>query len=81
MEEVMLDLADALRERLEIIRNEKSRRDPEKHMARLQMVSDKIETLAAALPKSIDPRLAHYLERHSYDKALELLEGARPSAR
>ena len=75
MKEVIGDLADALRERLKIIRDEDSRREPEKHMARLQTVSDQIEALQAALPRSIDPRLRHYLERRSYDKALEFLEG------
>jgi len=44
-------------------------------MARLQTVSAKIDKLQAALPPSIDPRLAHYLQRRSYEKALELLEG------
>ena len=75
MEDVMFDLAAALRERISIIRDEDSRRYPEKHMARLQTVSAKIDNLQAALPPSIDPRLAHYLQRRSYEKALELLEG------
>ena len=75
MEDVMVDLAAALRERISIIRDEDSRRHPEKHMARLQTVSAKIDKLQAALPPSIDPRLAHYLQRRSYEKALELLEG------
>jgi hypothetical protein len=35
----------------------------------------KIDRLVAALARPIDPRLAHYLQRHSYDKPLELLEG------
>jgi hypothetical protein len=30
--------------------------------------------LQAALPKPVDPQLVHYLERKSYDKALEFLE-------
>jgi len=68
------DLASALRERLAIIGDENSRRDPEKHMARLRENSEKIDNLAAALPKPIDPQLAHFLQRKSYDKALELLE-------
>ena len=34
----------------------------------------KIDSLQAALPQSIDPRLAHYLQRRSYDKALEFIE-------
>ena len=75
MEDVMFDLAAALRERISIIRDEDSRRHPEKHMARLQTVSAKIDKLQAALPPSIDPRLAHYLQRRSYEKALEFLEG------
>ena len=68
------DLATALRERLAIIRDEESRRDPEKHTARLREISEKIDNLAAALPKPIDPQLAHFLQRKSYDKALEFLE-------
>jgi hypothetical protein len=75
MDDVMRDLATALRERVAIIRDEESRRHPETHMARLQTVSAKIESLEAALPQPIDPRLAHYLQRRSYDKALEFLEG------
>jgi hypothetical protein len=68
------NLRDALRERLAIIRDEESRRDPDAHMARLGTVSGKIEKLQAALPQPIDPQLAHYLQRKSYDKALEFLE-------
>jgi hypothetical protein len=74
MNSAILDLAVALRERLAIISDENSRRDPETHTARLREVSEKIEKLEAALPKPIDPQLAHFLQRKSYDKALELLE-------
>ena len=72
---VIADLRDALRERLAIIHDEESRRDEETHMLRLSTVSEKIDKVAAALPRPIDPRLAHYLQRHSYDKALEFLQG------
>lgn len=75
MEKVIVDLAAALRERLAIIRDQESRRDAQKHLGRLQAVSEKIDRLQAALPQPIDPRLAHYLQRRSYDKALEFLEG------
>jgi hypothetical protein len=68
------DLKDALRERLAIIHDEESRRDEAKHLARLRTVSEKIENLQAALPQPIDPQLAHYLQRKSYDKALEFLK-------
>jgi hypothetical protein len=79
MDEAFVDLAQALRERLAAIRDEQSRRDEEKHLARLRAVSEKIEKLQAALPQPIDPRLAHYLQRRSYDKALEFLEGRAAS--
>jgi hypothetical protein len=69
------DLREALRERLAIIGDEESRRDEKKHMARLSAVSEKIDKLEADLPRPIDPQLAHYLKRRSYDKALEFLEG------
>ncbi len=70
----VVDLREALRERLTIIHDEESRRDPETHMTRLSAVSEKINKLEAALPRPIDPQLAHYLKRRSYDKALEFLE-------
>jgi hypothetical protein len=70
----LLSLRDALRERLAIIRDEESRRNEAKHIARLREVSEKIEKLQAALSQPVDPQLAHYLQRRSYDKALEFLE-------
>ena len=74
MENALVDLAQALRERLAVIRDEQSRRDEVKHIARLKAVSEKIEKLQEALPQPVEPRLAHYLQRKSYDKALEYLE-------
>ncbi len=79
MENSIVDLVEALRERLALIHDEQSRRDQEKHLARLQAVSEKIDRLQADLPQPVDPRLAHYLQRKSYDKALEFLERAAPS--
>ena len=80
MENTFVDLKEALRERLAIIRDEESRRDEAKHMARLRAVSEKIEKLQTELPHSTDPRLAHYLQRRSYDKALEFLESRAASS-
>ena len=72
------ELAEALRERLRIVSDESSRRNPDQHMARLHEISDRIESLAAALPQPIPPRLAHFLDRRSYDKALEFLCNGGP---
>ena len=74
MEKILTDLAAALRERLAIIADEESRRDPARHTARLQAISEKIEQLEQQLPPGIDPELRHFLQRRSYTKALELLE-------
>jgi hypothetical protein len=76
MENALVDLAQALRERLAVIRDQQSRRDEVKHIARLKVVSEKIEKLQEALPQPVEPRLAHYLQRKSYDKALEYLEAS-----
>jgi hypothetical protein len=69
------ELAEALRERVQIISDEASRRVPDQHVKRLREISERIGTLAAALPQPIPPRLAHFLDRRSYNKALEFLEG------
>ena len=74
-EKAVFDLKEALRERVAIIHDEASRRDEEAHIARLRVISEKIDKLQATLPRPIDPRLSHYLQRRSYDKALEFLEG------
>ena len=70
-----IELAAALRERRAIIADETSRRDPARHIEKLKAVSEKIEALGKSLPPPVDPQLAHYLARCSYDKALEALEG------
>jgi hypothetical protein len=74
MKNEVADLREALRERVAIIRDEESRRNEAKHIARLRAISEKIDLLQTSLPQPIDPRLKHYLERKSYEKALEHLE-------
>jgi hypothetical protein len=70
------ELAAALRGRLAVIRDTAWRdRDPAGQLARLQEVSTAISDLQRRLPAPVDPNLAHYLERCSYDKALAWLEG------
>ena len=76
MESSLADLAQALRERLSVIQDEESRRDHTRHIDRLRAVSEKIDRLQESLPPSTDPRLKHYLDRKSYDKALEYLEAS-----
>jgi hypothetical protein len=76
MERALANLAQALRERLAVIRDEESRRDQAKHTDRLRAVSEKIDRLQHSLPPSTNPRLKHFLDRKSYDKALEYLEAA-----
>jgi hypothetical protein len=73
MEKKLTELAAALRERLTIIADQESRRDPAQHTERLREVSERIEEIERGLPPTIDPQLRHFLQRRSYDKALDLL--------
>jgi hypothetical protein len=75
MDASLTALVTALRERLAIISDDQSRRDPDRHTERLREVSEKIDRLEQSLPPTIDPQLRHFLQRRSYTKALELLEG------
>ena len=68
-------LAAALRKRLALIADRAFyQRDPTSQQAELQAVSEKITALAAHLPPPVDPQLAHYFQRGSFDKALAFLE-------
>ncbi len=70
-------LAEALRDRLAVIGDrEFYQRDPAGHLDRLKSISAEITVLQQQLPPSVDPKLAHYFERCSYDKALAFLEAA-----
>ncbi|MEQ1852154.1 MAG: hypothetical protein ABMA01_11245 [Chthoniobacteraceae bacterium] len=78
MPDLFAELADALRERLAVIADrDLCTRDPAAHLEKLKSVSEKITQLAAALPRPLDGNLAHYLQRASYQKALDWIE-ARP---
>jgi hypothetical protein len=69
------DLAGALRKRLAVIGDRALREsDPERHLAQLREASEKIDALKAKLPANIHPQLRHYLDRCSYDKALDWVE-------
>ncbi len=79
MKNTAAKLAAALRERLAIVADEESRRDPTKHLERLREISNRLSELESDLPQPVDPRLKHYLARCSYSKALEFLEGTASS--
>ena len=69
------ELATALRERLAAIADrEHYARDAASHLQRLQAASERVTEAQQQLPSPLDPQLAHYLQRCSYDKALAWLE-------
>lgn len=45
----------------------------------LQPLFERIDRLAATLPPETDPELRHFLQRKSYAKAREWLEGCAPA--
>jgi hypothetical protein len=68
-------LAQLLRERLAIIADHSLRdSDPAAHLEKLKDVSLAISSLAKELAPTLPPRLNHFMERASYDKALAFLE-------
>jgi flagellar motility protein MotE (MotC chaperone) len=69
------ELASALGRRIEVIGDRALREsDPERQLAELREVSERIAELQARLPATVHPQLRHYFERCSYDKALEWIE-------
>lgn len=69
------NLAAALRERLDVIADRSGYAvDPAAHLERLKAASERIISLQTQLPAPVDPQLAHFLQRCSYDKALAFLE-------
>jgi len=70
-----LRLAEALRERIAVIRDHALRdRDPALHLEKLKNASERIQVLKEELPPGASPQLAHFLERASFDKALAFVE-------
>lgn len=71
-------LIDLLRRRLEVIGDAVMReRDPEGQLALLQEVSEAISDFHRTRRDSIPPRLNHFLENASLQKALEWAEAER----
>lgn len=68
-------LREALQQRLTVIADREGyQRDASAHLERLKTVSEQITQLSNELPRPVDPQLAHFLQRCSYDKALAFLE-------
>ncbi len=75
MDEFYVTLAEALRERLDVISDRQLReQNPTAHLARLRQASERIEQLKKNLPLNADPMLTHYLDRMSLSKALEFVQ-------
>jgi hypothetical protein len=77
--DVLAELEASLQERRRVIADHGWRdRDPEAHLAALREVSEKIERLSNEAGPVAPPRLRHFLENCSYDKALAFLAEAVP---
>ena len=69
------DLATLLRRRIEVIADHAWReRDPDAHLAALTEVSTRIDQWHKTHADQLPPRLRHFLEGASYQKALEWIE-------
>lgn len=77
--DVLAKLQASLQERRRVIADHGWRdRDPAAHLAALQEVSEKIQALTEEAAPSAPPRLRHFLENCSYDKALAFLAEEPP---
>jgi hypothetical protein len=74
MGEFYSDLAQALRDRLQVIEDKTLQNNPSAHLEKLREASERIDALKTKLPPNADPRLVHYLGRMSLSKALEFIE-------
>jgi flagellar biosynthesis chaperone FliJ len=71
----LTDLRNAIARRLAIVADRAFyNRDPKAHLAALQNAAAETNRHAAALRATMDPTLAHYLDRQSLTKALDWLD-------
>ncbi len=69
-------LESALRKRLAVVADHALRdSDPAAHLESLKFAHRELESQIASLPPETDPRLLHFLERQSYEKAVAFLAG------
>ena len=75
MNDELTKLASLLETRLAVIADHELRdRDPDEQLRQLQEVSGQIAEMHASLEGKIKPRLAHFLESRSYQKALDWIQ-------
>ncbi len=75
------ELANLLERRIQVIGDHEFRdRDAAAHLEKLKTVSEAIVAKHADLKGQIDPRLNHFLENCSYDKALDWVRGLQANA-
>jgi len=73
-------LESQLRKRLKIIADHGWRdRYPAAHLQALQDIAEEIQTTQTAMGRQLPPRLRHFLENCSFDKALAFLETTQDS--
>lgn len=73
-------LKELLKKRLDIIADHAWRdADPAMHLQALQNISVSIDGMRTELHSELPPRLRHFLEQSSYQKALAYLEELRAS--
>ena len=74
MKDLLNSLTEQLEERLDIIADRKLyERDPETHLQQLRNVSLRITGTTQQLKGKIGPRLQHFLDSRSYEKALDYI--------
>lgn len=68
-------LGGALRRRLAVVADHALRdRDPAAHLEALRHAAAGLADIQNQLPAGTDPQLLHYLERQSYQKAIDWIE-------
>ncbi len=71
-------LIDLLEKRISVIGDKELREtDPDRQLAELQAVSESIVSAQTELFEKFSPRLRHFFEGCSYDKALDFLRAMK----
>jgi hypothetical protein len=77
MNRELVELREALQERLDVIADHELRsRDPDAHLERLKVAASRLDATIARVRPDCDAQLSHFLDRQSYVKALAWLDQA-----